>query len=466
MEDNQNVVAKALPGLRSQDSSTGQLGTGTAATLVSAPTSGTLAAAKPDKRTRKKSMSRRSGQSGYIEERGNAYYVRFRIDVQGQEERQYACVRICSTSGPGKMTKPARERRAKEIIAESGADTEKHFKAVQAVNLGVTFQQQAERFMQHVKNRKRKPIKPATAKAWDNCLEKWLNPHLGLVPVSAVNNLVLKELVTKMADAKLSPKSIHNYAQIVKMVVASAVDEQGEELYPRKWNHEFIDLPEVKNQHRPTFTSEGVTGILAASEGQWRMLYALLAGTGLRIGEAAGLEVKHISADGLTLKIQQSVWGGQVQTPKTQNAFREVDLHPSLASLLKAHVGQGTSGLLFCSGTGKPISQTNILKRSLYPILKSLGLEKAGFHAFRRFRTTHLRKNRVPEDLLRFWIGHADKSVTDSYSRVKDDVAFRQVCAANVGLGFELPAENSAQKPVVARNARKNTKAETLSVAA
>jgi integrase len=158
---------------------------------------------------------------------------------------------------------------------------------------------------------------------------------------------------------------------------------------------------------------------------------------------------------------------GRYATPRREsvpapNAFRKVDLHPSLASLVKAHVAQRTSGLLFCTTTGKPISQTNILKRSLYPILKALGLEKAGFHAFRRYRVTHLRKNRAPEDLLRFWIGHADRSVTDSYSKVKEGVAFCQLCAANLGLGFELPSE----KPVVARNARKKMKAETLSAAA
>lgn len=91
---------------------------------------------------------------------------------------------------------------------------------------------------------------------------------------------------------------------------------------------------------------------------------------------------------------------------------------------------------------------------------------KAGFHSFRRFRVTHLRKNRVPEDILRFWIGHADKNVTDGYSKVKEDVAFRQLCAANVGLGFELPAEIPAEKPDVARSARKDAVNESLSVAA
>ena len=111
------------------------------------------------------------------------------------------------------------------------------------------------------------------------------------------------------------------------------------------------------------------------------------------------------------------------------------------------------------------ISQTTILKRSLYPILKAMERDKAGFHSFRRFRVTHLRKNRVPEDVLRFWIGHADKNVTDGYSKVKDDVAFRQLCAANVGLGFKLPAENQTENPMLHPNAPNCTQTVSLSKA-
>jgi integrase len=163
---------------------------------------------------------------------------------------------------------------------------------------------------------------------------------------------------------------------------------------------------------------------------------------------------------------RRSVWNGQMQTPKTANAFREVDLHPSLAALLKAYVGRRTTGLLFSTAAGKPISQTNILKRSLHPVLKAIERDKAGFHSFRRFRTTWLRKNRAPEDLIRFWLGHADKSVTDGYSKLKDDLAFRQLCASNVGLGFALPTEKQEEKPDVARIARSFASEETMSVAA
>ena len=58
----------------------------------------------------------------------------------------------------------------------------------------------------------------------------------------------------------------------------------------------------------------------------------------------------------------------------------------------------------------------------------------------------------MPEDLIRFWIGHADKSITGGYSKVKEDVPFRTVCAENVGLGFKLPEQIQGEKPEVAPN--------------
>jgi len=125
-------------------------------------------------------------------------------------------------------------------------------------------------------------------------------------------------------------------------------------------------------------------------------------------------------------------------------------LHASLADVLKTHIGERRSGFLFRSPSGKPLCPSNIRNRSLHLILEAIGEEHCGFHSFRRFRVTFLRKSGVPEDLIRFWIGHADKSVTDGYSRVREDVAFRTLCTENAGLGFELPAQNQIQKPEVA----------------
>jgi hypothetical protein len=45
----------------------------------------------------------------------------------------------------------------------------------------------------------------------------------------------------------------------------------------------------------------------------------------------------------------------------------------------------------------------------------------------------------VPYDLIRYWIGHAEREITDIYSKVRDDVPFRQEWATKAGIGFELP---------------------------
>jgi hypothetical protein len=83
----------------------------------------------------------------------------------------------------------------------------------------------------------------------------------------------------------------------------------------------------------------------------------------------------------------------------------------------------------------------------LLPLLKKLNQPKMGAHAFRRFRTTWLRKQHAPEDLLRFWLGHANNSVTDGFSELKEDVPFRNKVVEQVGVGFELPAEKREVAP-------------------
>jgi hypothetical protein len=39
-----------------------------------------------------------------------------------------------------------------------------------------------------------------------------------------------------------------------------------------------------------------------------------------------------------------------------------------------------------------------------------------GLHAFRRFRIEILRETGVPENLLRYWIGHSRRDVTSLYA--------------------------------------------------
>ena len=77
----------------------------------------------------------------------------------------------------------------------------------------------------------------------------------------------------------------------------------------------------------------------------------------------------------------------------------------------------------------------------LYPVLKKMGVAQTGFHGFRRFRATHLRKQQAPESLIKSWLGHsARSSVTDLYYRSQEDREYRKQVAEQVGIGFEIPS--------------------------
>ena len=158
-----------------------------------------------------------------------------------------------------------------------------------------------------------------------------------------------------MFSAGLSPQTIVSHSKVVRMVVSSAVSSDGDQIHPRKWNHDFIGLPIVdpNKQRRPTVTEAELREILANTKKRYAVLFALLAGTGLRIGEALGLKPTDLSPDCRVLCVRRSIWHGQEQEPKTPAALREVDIAEPLSQLLREYV-VGKSAYLFGTKTGRP----------------------------------------------------------------------------------------------------------------
>ena len=352
-------------------------------------------------------------------------YGRYWIDVPGQErKRETVSLGLCPTRSIARQ-------RLREHIERKGINNAQTFTATTAP--ATTFRQQAEHWIASLPTRRRKPVKPATIFGWRHLLNKWLLPNLGEMILADVGNAALKSIIEKMAAAGLSPQSIVLHASVVKMVVASAVDADGNQIYPRPWNHNFVGMPIVDptKQHRPTVTQAELEEILAALNSRYTVLVALLAGTGLRIGEALGVQVGDFTDDCRVLHVRRSIWHGQVQTPKTSNAVRIVDIPEQLTRVLCEYI-VGKTGLLFHTRNGTPLSQRNVLRA-----LHNAGAT-CGFHAFRRFRAAVLRRARVPEDLIGLWLGHA-RNLTDRYAaQLKDDLAYRTEWAERAGLGFQL----------------------------
>jgi integrase len=301
-----------------------------------------------------------------------------------------------------------------------------------------TFRVAAKQWLKDCETRKQKPIKPSVSANWECILKNHLYPLIGEVPLADVGNRTMRSLVERLARKRLAPTTIGNICLVVKLVVSSAIDDDGNELYQMKWNRRFIDAPvaDESKQVRPSFTGEEVTAITKAATGRLQTACVLFAASGLRAGELLGLEVRHF--DGQSVKVDQAVWGGAVQPPKTVNSYRTVDLHPDVAALLKMFIGKRSSGFIFQTSSHKPVTQTNLLRRELHPILATLEISKRGFHSFRRFRNTFLRQSHCPDGILKFWLGHSGKDMSDLYDRSREDLQYRKDVAKSMGIGFEL----------------------------
>jgi hypothetical protein len=188
-------------------------------------------------------------------------------------------------------------------------------------------------------------------------LDKWLLPALGDLPLCAVDNDPVKELVAKMvASEELRPKSTNEYIKVVKMVVASAKDPKTrKQLYPVFWDAEYLDLPivEKRNQKRPAFDGETVTGLVDRAKKYIQMIYVLESALGMRIGEVLGLEIdKHFADDFSTVLVRQKVRKCEMEDYlKTDNAYRDIDLHSSVVKMLKEFIGLPQGTLSICKRT-------------------------------------------------------------------------------------------------------------------
>lgn len=109
---------------------------------------------------------------------------------------------------------------------------------------------------------------------------------------------------------------------------------------------------------------------------------------GMRPGEILGLQRRHVSKDCLELVIEQRLYRGDIDTPKTTSSRRTVAIPPETTKQLQEWmglVGKDPKAWVFASeNPAKPMWRDNVWYRYMKPKLKPLGLGWANFQAMRR----------------------------------------------------------------------------------
>jgi integrase len=172
-----------------------------------------------------------------------------------------------------------------------------------------------------------------------------------------------------------------------------------------------------------------------------RLMFELLAATGLRRSELLVLEGRHLALDGERphVKVRQRVrrrrGEGLVIGPlKSRYSKRDVPIPRGLADRLSAHSAvQGE--LVFRSVAGSVLDPDNLATRVLAPACKAAGVEWAGFHTFRHTVASRLFAEGRNVVQVQRWLGHHSASFTlDTYVHLLDNDLGEPLQAAGVAL--------------------------------
>ena len=337
------------------------------------------------------------------------WHGRYYVDLPDRRKR------VSVPLGPiDQLTKPEAKRKLRDLLEQSGVNTEAHL--LQAINVGKTFEQESAWWREN----KLSLFKPSCQETMGSHIDKYLLPKFGELSIDAVDERRVQEFVAELNRTELAPKSIRNIIGVLKLILGKS-----------RWRDWNLVLPEVPEKEQRSFTEDEMRKIINSVTGQWRVLFATMAGTGLRCGEVFGLHVEDLDLASCCISVRRSVWHGQEVTVKTKSGNRTVNIEPALAEMLRQHLGGRASGRVFETRNGTPFSKDHV-RQKLMAVLHKLGLKPGGLHAFRHGRVSVLQENGVPGDLVKEWIGHSNLRTTSRYTHIRPE--FRKQVAAEVGL--------------------------------
>ncbi len=258
-------------------------------------------------------------------------------------------------------------------------------------------------------------------------IHKWLHPAFGKRALGDLRAEAVQMYFNSMRD-KASAKTIRNVRNTLASILKQA----------RAWEyiaHEplaGLTLPKYKLVKKKAYTTEQVAGIILHSPKQYQTLFFLLAETGLRSGEAAGLEIQDVDTASRKISISRAVWRGHIDTPKTDAGVRRFSISARLSEMLAETIGDRTSGSVFESRNGTPLDMHNICNRVLRQARQDASVEFGDMHTFRHFNATAMDSLHIPMAVRRMRLGHADVSITDGYTNAveKDDKETAEKIAA------------------------------------
>lgn len=302
-----------------------------------------------------------------------------------------------------------------------------------------------------------------TIRDYRRLLDRHVLPDLGELPLTAVTPDVLRRWVKGL---DMADKTRANIFGLLSAVLGTAVEARHLSANPCR----AIRLPRTDRPAEKVLITPSDLGlILRELPERYRPLIVLLAGTGMRWGEATALDVADVDlmADPPVARITKAVKHRARQTddpglPKTARSVREVALPPDVVKALGPLWARPGDEPLFTNTRGKRLRNSTFHTSVWQPALdRASDAERHGdarltvrprIHDLRAFATTWLIEAGVPIDVVADQLGHEHIGTTFGiYRRVNRENA-RKAAAAMQGVLSRIP--DGEDDPQVAEQVR------------
>lgn len=249
--------------------------------------------------------------------------------------------------------------------------------------------------------------RPATASIVDNALRLHILPDLGDRPMANVRPSDIQALVRRLADSGMAPGSVRNVYDVASRLFRSAVSDRVIASTPCAG----VRLPRVDDSEAKPMGVDQVAALVAEVDDRFSALIILLAGSGLRIGEALGLRPADVDFLRKTVSVQrQRLQNGEIGPTKTQKSARTVPLGQVVLDALAAHLaaGYGSPTALFTDASGAPLAY-----RGWRTVWKALG-SSAGLtsHDLRHFYASAQIAGGASVKQVQTVLGHSSAVIT------------------------------------------------------
>ncbi len=261
---------------------------------------------------------------------------------------------------------------------------------------------------------------------YERDLRNHLLPELADISIQELDGNTLTRHYTALLDT-LSPKTIANVHGLAHRILADAVQD---DVLIRNPADRAVKPRATETEH-PTWTAAEVASFLAhvrERDPDWHTLYALIATTGIRRGEAIGATWAALDLDEALLEIRQSITkaGSKVvvKEPKSIRSRRHVPLVAPVLDLLGEHrvrqdqqrriVGRAWQDrdLVFTNGMGRYV-YPDYVSTKFSTSARECGLPHIGGpHGLRHSLASALDANGSGLATISALLGHASTAVT------------------------------------------------------